>query len=229
MNLPPVDPLTDEELDLLEETLLDYGNDDSVLSISELDGFFTAIVSGPEIIPPSRWLPALWGGADKQPEWESQQQIQDFMAILIQHMNHIVCSLMENPAHFEPILNMNNLTDERILIAEEWCFGYMRGVALGSWPELPDRASAWLDSIALHGVEDNFSVLAELSLEEHQQTVAEIKSAAIALHAYWLTKRTPAEGSPRATREPVRSTNNVGRNDPCPCGSGKKFKKCCLH
>ncbi len=23
--------------------------------------------------------------------------------------------------------------------------------------------------------------------------------------------------------------NNAGRNDPCPCGSGKKFKKCCLH
>ncbi|EAA3892892.1 SEC-C metal-binding domain-containing protein, partial [Salmonella enterica] len=21
----------------------------------------------------------------------------------------------------------------------------------------------------------------------------------------------------------------VGRNDPCPCGSGKKFKQCCLH
>jgi SEC-C motif len=27
-------------------------------------------------------------------------------------------------------------------------------------------------------------------------------------------------------REPLR---NVGRNDPCPCGSGKKFKKCCLN
>ncbi len=25
----------------------------------------------------------------------------------------------------------------------------------------------------------------------------------------------------------VRSTPKVGRNDPCPCGSGKKFKKCC--
>ncbi|NQZ12967.1 MAG: SEC-C domain-containing protein, partial [Algicola sp.] len=24
-------------------------------------------------------------------------------------------------------------------------------------------------------------------------------------------------------------TNNVGRNDPCPCGSGKKYKKCCLN
>lgn len=26
-----------------------------------------------------------------------------------------------------------------------------------------------------------------------------------------------------------RETPKVGRNDPCPCGSGKKFKKCCLH
>jgi uncharacterized protein YecA (UPF0149 family) len=26
----------------------------------------------------------------------------------------------------------------------------------------------------------------------------------------------------------VRDTPRVGRNDPCPCGSGKKFKKCCL-
>lgn len=28
---------------------------------------------------------------------------------------------------------------------------------------------------------------------------------------------------------PVRHAVKVGRNDPCPCGSGKKFKKCCLH
>ncbi len=27
--------------------------------------------------------------------------------------------------------------------------------------------------------------------------------------------------------EPVRGQGKVGRNDPCPCGSGKKYKKCC--
>jgi SWIM/SEC-C metal-binding protein len=27
--------------------------------------------------------------------------------------------------------------------------------------------------------------------------------------------------------EPVVAAPKVGRNDPCPCGSGKKFKKCC--
>jgi preprotein translocase subunit SecA len=28
-------------------------------------------------------------------------------------------------------------------------------------------------------------------------------------------------------REPIRSEKTVGRNDPCPCGSGKKYKACC--
>jgi preprotein translocase subunit SecA len=28
-------------------------------------------------------------------------------------------------------------------------------------------------------------------------------------------------------RQPVRKAREVGRNDPCPCGSGKKYKKCC--
>ncbi|HEX2490711.1 MAG TPA: SEC-C metal-binding domain-containing protein, partial [Blastocatellia bacterium] len=25
----------------------------------------------------------------------------------------------------------------------------------------------------------------------------------------------------------LQRTEKVGRNDPCPCGSGKKYKKCC--
>ena len=27
--------------------------------------------------------------------------------------------------------------------------------------------------------------------------------------------------------EPIRSDGKVGRNDPCPCNSGKKYKQCC--
>ncbi len=30
----------------------------------------------------------------------------------------------------------------------------------------------------------------------------------------------------KLVQEPVRNENKVGRNDPCPCGSGKKYKKC---
>jgi SWIM/SEC-C metal-binding protein len=27
--------------------------------------------------------------------------------------------------------------------------------------------------------------------------------------------------------KPIETQNKVGRNEPCPCGSGKKYKKCC--
>ena len=29
-------------------------------------------------------------------------------------------------------------------------------------------------------------------------------------------------------QQPVRATKKAGPNDPCPCGSGKKYKKCCM-
>jgi len=43
-------------------------------------------------------------------------------------------------------------------------------------------------------------------------------------------KRVVHYGAPpqKGERVPVRATVKVGRNDPCPCGSGKKYKKCCL-
>jgi preprotein translocase subunit SecA len=36
----------------------------------------------------------------------------------------------------------------------------------------------------------------------------------------------PGDSKP-AKKEPVRQEGKIGRNDPCPCGSGKKYKKCC--
>ena len=36
-----------------------------------------------------------------------------------------------------------------------------------------------------------------------------------------------AEAQAKARAKPVRTGPKVGRNDPCPCGSGKKYKKCC--
>src|SRR5262249_17650375 len=34
-------------------------------------------------------------------------------------------------------------------------------------------------------------------------------------------------GNNSAPTAPYRTPDKVGRNDPCPCGSGKKYKKCC--
>ena len=43
-------PLTDAEIEYVDNILLERGNDDSILTFSELDGFFTAIVTGPDTV-----------------------------------------------------------------------------------------------------------------------------------------------------------------------------------
>jgi len=42
-----------------------------------------------------------------------------------------------------------------------------------------------------------------------------------------LSQATAVHGDAQVPKEPVRSKNVVGRNETCPCGSGKKYKKCC--
>lgn len=214
--------LTDDDLGFLNHILLQYGNDNSVLDVSELDGFLTAIVSGPHAIMPSQWFPALWGGAGNEPQWQDQTQMHRFVSLVMQHMNNIVDMLMFAPAEYEALFNQNMQSKEEILIVEEWCFGYIRGVLLGNWPVLPADMQQHLNAIALHGKEENFPLLDKLTLTEHQQTIIAIEPAAVALHQYFLAQRTPTH-----VQKPVKAKAKPGRNDTCYCGSDKKYKKCC--
>jgi uncharacterized protein len=47
-----------------------------------------------------------------------------------------------------------------------------------------------------------------------------IGDAIVEVREYWMALRNP----PQTVR---RESPKIGRNDPCPCGSGKKFKQCC--
>lgn len=41
-------------------------------------------------------------------------------------------------------------------------------------------------------------------------------------------QQAPAAQTPPNSEKPKKQKAKVGRNEPCPCGSGRKFKKCCL-
>lgn len=221
------EPLNQAELEWLDAVLMDYGNDDSVLDVTELDGFLTAIVSGPEPIVPSRWLPVLWGGAGNEPEWESPAEFERFFGLVVRHMNNIVEILMQVPQQFEALFGQREVGGEVHLIVEEWCFGYMRGVDLGGgWRGLPADMAAHLGAIALHGRESNFSVLEVMSVDDYKASQQLIEPAARALHGWWLAQR---PSPPATSTAPASAGPGIGRNDPCFCGSGKKYKKCCLH
>jgi preprotein translocase subunit SecA len=90
-----------------------------------------------------------------------------------------------------------------------------------------DMFQAMMDNLKETVVEQLFKV--RLAREE----VAPVQVARATPAARWQENRAPNAGAarsgPAARSEPRTATGpKVGRNEPCPCGSGKKYKKCCL-
>jgi uncharacterized protein len=233
-----IDPLNDDEICFVDDMLMKYGNDDSILDTSELDGFFTAIVSGPEMILPSQWMPVIWGGAGNEPEWESETEFKRFFALITQLMNYNATMLMTTPELFEALFIENEIEGKVYRNVDEWCEGYLRGVQLSSeqWLQLPkDLIQEQLSVMHIFGSDEHNDYLEQLSDDGIEALQDKIEPAARMLHAYFLKQRggdrpqTVARTNQQALKiVPATAPPQVGRNDPCICGSGKKYKKCCL-
>ena len=58
------DPLVTEDLERVAEML---GRSKEAMNLEMLDGFFAALICGPDIVPPSEYLPEVWGS--EQGDW----------------------------------------------------------------------------------------------------------------------------------------------------------------
>jgi uncharacterized protein len=233
MNFEPT-PLNDEELDWLDQFLLDRidedadteGKNEGVLDVSELDGFLAALVSGPAVVPPSRWVPVVWG--DFEPEWKNAKEFEAVFTLLIRHMNGIAATLMEQPEEFEPLFRERVVEGKTYTIVDEWCAGYVQGVKLTAdlWGAGGLEMAALLMPIRAFTSETDWrahELSSDVEIENLQNAITRNVRE---IHAYWLARR---EAYPPSSAPVHRTELSVGRNDPCPCGSGKKLKKCCLH
>jgi uncharacterized protein len=228
------DPLDDEELARLDRFLLDRiddetsdtiaaaGADEGILNISELDGFLTAVVSSPNVVVPSKWLPEIWGA--EAPVWESVEQFQEIFGLIVRHQNSIAAMLVHDPQAFEPLFGERKVQEKTYVIVDEWCYGYMRGVALDAyaWSAAEADIDELLRPIRLWGTEDGWRKTDAMSDADQDRVRDTIPQSVRALHSYWLERRTRPAGQIR------QAGAKIGRNDRCPCGSGKKYKHCCL-
>ncbi|CRM17473.1 MULTISPECIES: UPF0149 family protein [Pseudomonas] len=180
-------PLTPADFDLIEETLLKYGDDHSVLNLAELDGYFTALVSSPTQVEIAEWFPAIWGG--QHPDWESPAEAGQFLDLCVRHFNTLAAQLAGDSSEFKALFDEKEHHGQSVTLAEEWCFGYIRGAAIGNWPALPAELAVQFEKISWCAEQDNFELPADLDVQAHQQQVGEIEPAARALHDYWLSQR----------------------------------------
>jgi uncharacterized protein len=221
-----------DELDrLLEQRAVPFGG----YGLEQLDGYLTALAVSPGTVAPEEWLPQVWGKAP--PRWEGPADEAAATTLLMlawetaqRRVRTPGDELTVDGALFwwlpdDPEAEHGDDVD----IGAAWAGGFLDGMAL--------RDAGWDEWIAkddwIGEVEDYIEALATgsyppeteggapvpLSYRERLEIHASLPDMLHDLHVHRIESLTP--------REPVRRAATPERNDPCPCGSGKKYKKCC--
>lgn len=222
--------LTDLEIDELDDFLMNEIESDEGMTLDMLDGFLHAIVIGPTTVPPSLWLPLVWGeGSGPLPEGIDRGRMEWIFSLIMGRHNDIIHGFQSDPPAIAPIWSTRRYEGKEYDDGEMWAYGFVQGMKLSwnDWKPMLDTAqgSAWFRPIGLLA-ESEFSADQDALTEfpAQRETIAkQMLDSVLAMHAYWL----PLRLAVHERRVAKTFAKKVGRNEPCPCGSGKKFKKCC--
>jgi uncharacterized protein len=202
------EPLSAEEEAELRSLLQQGGSK----SLEFARGVFQAAASSPSRLEPTDWLGLVLGDDSADPV-----TLRRTFALLMRDYNACVeCLALGVPVVPRP---------EDVVAIEEFCKGYVRTSQKDArWTANLDAFEATLPFAVLAGYLDEQKLLAfvpddvidaQAWKEQARLTLGDSVARAFAL---WSEAR-------RA--QPVQAEEKPGRNEPCPCGSGKKFKKCC--
>ena len=129
-------PLTGAELNRLSDVLKRFG-DKRVMNLEQLDGFLSALICSPDLVPPSEYLPVIWGDdVVLENEFSAKPILEDFLSLIMRHWNSIVDTLNSGDVYL-PLL----LGDEGgVTRANDWAKGFLRGMELRKkdWAPLLD-------------------------------------------------------------------------------------------
>lgn len=221
------EPLTDAERDRLAGFLRGLKNPER-LTLEGLDGLFCALIAGPDTVMPSEYLPMVWGGemADED-RFTSDAEANELLGLMMRHWNAIIDEYEQERVY----LPLFDAPDEKGVPGRQWARGFMRGVAMRRrrWtPMFTDENEGQLLAIPLVAGEMD-AAWPEAPRTKEQRESLEAYMAAGAGRAYhrFAAERRSAARLAREASTVRREAPKIGRNDPCPCGSGRKFKQCC--
>lgn len=229
-----IQKLTDDGLNELSALLEAEAMPDSAMDVAQLEGFLTAIVIGPRPVPILEWLPWVTDAEDgtATPVHASVEEARELLAHVMGLLVGVADAFRDDPESFVPVF----LRDPRWQ-PEAWCDGFIQATETFH-TEYWDRL--WtLDALASSDkgpLESLFAPFRRLSsvgssgasddTGDRTRWAAAIVPALTRILTYWQLFGPEAECP--LVQEPFRrALPKVGRNDPCPCGSGRKHKKCC--
>lgn len=210
------------------------------VSVVELHGLLTAVISAPEIILPSKWMQL---SKIQDIDFASPKQANGIMQSIMSLYNDVSINLRQRT--YKPMLYIPPSSDLAKVPEEEiwqqmiknsklWAKGYLVGET--SWPfkgnlkfaeDIPSLSDI-IDYLLLPSSELLKECAAiDITVENfYEMAINCLPSITIAVYDFWVQgyKEHVTKFSPKSTID-----GTVGHNDFCPCGSGRKYNKCCLH
>jgi uncharacterized protein len=220
-------PIVNVVADVLKGAGKEPGNAEHA-SLAWIEGVLTAAAIGPERVRPSEWMRLVFG---RHYVFESAESAQESMTALGMMYNMVLGKLEREGSDYSPRFLDLAENGEEVALAVAWTEGFLTGMRL--------RGEAWRRLLGSEQGELCFTAIAAFIteadgktsvLERSAEEVAEIRKEALP----WLGPSVfeIAEYWKAVAKRPASNRDDpfpkVGRNDPCPCGSGNKYKKCCL-
>ena len=188
MRQPPADSV---DLDPLDEFLMSGRAPDESMGLSDLDGFLTGVVIGPELIKPSEWIPVIWGGGE--PEFESVAEVETVIGTIIRRYNEIIGHLDGAAENFDPVFGKG---PEGQIIVTDWAAGFLDAALLRpkAWEPLVKnlRARALMMPLLVLGADNpqnppfGQQPISEEEVEKLLEAGAEIiPECVVGINAFW--------------------------------------------
>jgi uncharacterized protein len=215
--------------DELEQALLELG--DQAMVLEELDGFIAGVLVCPETIPPGEWFARAVGLSRSKPSpFTDLDHANDVLGLVMVYYDDVARTLERQPERYQPRFPVDEQNGD--VIWELWIDGFAAATNLRR-----EAFESYLDAgveIEIAAVGKTIMISAALDEDPGPLDYASlndsapetIRASVVTLHRYRQATR-PATGSIADQPNPFASARKVGRNDPCPCGSGKKYKRCC--
>jgi len=228
--MPPT-PLSEAEFDQLADILERFG-DERAMTLEEMDGFLATVVCSPRDIPRSEYLPIIWGDAIvNEPAFAAKPILKDFISLVVRHRDSMDHLLREGET-FTPLMFEDENGNAR---GNDWAKGFLRGTELckADWAALlgdEEQGGALVPIFALAYENDPDPKMRPykepMTDEVRKNLIVGAAAGVMRCFEYFESLRVLAR-LPIGDLTYRRILPKVGRNDPCPCGSGKKFKHCC--
>ena len=228
--------LAEAELDRLAE-LLDAVSGGKGMNLEQADGYLAALLCTPTLVPLDQFLPPLFGAATMDElAFNNQEQAQETIALLMRHRNFIAATLMRSLTDRESIYEPLLLEDEDgVLRANDWAIAFLRGTKWDrqAWADLLGNEQQGGALIALFALAHEHEHDPDPSMrpgpvdqDRRDTLLAHMTAGLVKAYAWFEPQRRALAASHTAPQRPVRAGPKVGRNEPCPCGSGRKYKHC---